>query len=182
MATEHQFIFIDIYINNISMADCSKCKRQNSKVPETYTKCVPLMSDGRLFTNWTPRCAQVYKDAIGKSSYDARQYMINNAINIMKANAGQAYADASCGPCYENPDWNTGTMLPELNVQTCDARTCTFAPNNKGGLGLRREYWNPKMESEYQKRFLVEKEKEQQYFKSLQEPDAYDHVPAFQSL
>ncbi len=163
-------------------AECSSCKRQNSRVPETYTKCVPIMADGRLFTNWAPRCAQVYKDAIGKSSYDSRQYMITNAVEIMKANAGDAYAAASCGPCYENPDWNTGTMLPELNVQTCDAKTCTFAPNNKGGLGLRREYWNPKMESEYQKRFMAEKDREQQYFKSLQEPEAYSHIPSFQSL
>ena len=164
------------------MSSCSSCKRQNSKVPETYMKCVPIMSDGSLFTDWTPRCTQVYKNAVGKSSYDARQYMINNAIDIMKTNAGEAYIAAACGPCFENPDWNTGTMLPEQVVQTCDARTCTFAPYNKSGLGLRREYWNPKMESEYQNKFISEKEKQQAYFKALQEPEAYSHVPSFAQM
>lgn len=127
--------------------------------------CAPLMADGRLFTNWTPRCSQVYQTPNFASSYESRQKLIHNAIEIMKQNAGAAYVNARCGPCYENPDWNTGTMLPEQHIQTCDARTCTFTPNQKDGLGLGRQYWNPKIDSEYQQKFKEQKEKEQAFFK-----------------
>jgi hypothetical protein len=149
---------------------CSTCKKpEKDASTDTYVGCAPIMSDGRLFTNWAPRCAQVYTDMHTKkplSSYEGRQAMITGAEESMKKNAVDAYMQARCGPCYENPDWNSGTMLPELNIQTCDARTCTFTPNNKSGLGLGREYWNPKMESEYQQRFIAEKEKEQSFFKA----------------
>jgi hypothetical protein len=127
--------------------------------------CAPLMSDGRLFTNWTPRCSQVYQNPTTVSSYESRQKFIHGAVELMKQNAGNAYVNARCGPCYQNPDWQTGTMLPERDTQTCDARTCTFTPNNKQGLGLGRQYWNPKMESEYVKKFEEVKQKEQDFFK-----------------
>lgn len=153
----------------MSEFNCSSCRRTERKdTDDVYVGCAPLMSDGRLFTNWAPRCSQVYTDIQTKqllSSYDGRQTMIVNASELMKKNAAEAYMNAKCGPCYENPDWNTGTMLPELNTQTCDARTCKFTPNNKSGLGLGRQYWNPQMESEYQQRYVAEKEKEQAFFK-----------------
>ena len=123
------------------------------------------MADGRLFTNWAPRCAQEYQNPNHLSSYESRQKLINSASEIMKENAGTAYINARCGPCYENPDWQTGTMLPEFDMQTCNARTCTFTPNHKDGLGLGRKYWNPKTDSEYQKRFEEAKQQEQVYFK-----------------
>lgn len=150
------------------MADyssCKSCRRQGSlnDTAQKYVGCAPLMSDGRLFTNWKPRCAQVYNQDFSLSCHEARHKLISHASEIMKDNAGQAYIASKCGPCYENPDWNTGTMLPELNTQVCNARTCTFAPNNKSGLGLGRQYWNPQMDSDYQKRFLSEKEKEQSF-------------------
>lgn len=165
---------------------CSSCKRpqpigdnlDGSNHFDKYVGCAPLMADGRLFTNWAPRCAQVYADIQTNkpfNSYASRQLLIANASEIMKKNAGEAYMNARCGPCYENPDWNTGTMLPELNVQTCDARNCTFTSYNKGGLGLRREYWNPKVDSDYMQRFLAEKQKEQTFFKNqLRDINAYD--------
>jgi hypothetical protein len=151
---------------------CSSCRAPTStgeNIDDKYRGCAPLMADGRLFTNWRPRCSQVYMDMqTGKpfSSYEGRQSLITKATDIMKKNAGDAYMNARCGPCYENPDFNTGTMLPEYNVQTCDAKTCTFTSYNKGGLGLRREYWNPQMESDYMQRFLQEKEKETHFFKA----------------
>lgn len=153
-------------MSEFSCSSCRKPEREN--ITDNYVGCAPIMSDGRLFTNWAPRCAQVYVDMQTKkslSSYEGRQLLIKQAEDIMKQKSVEAYMNARCGPCYENPDWFTGTMLPELNTQTCDARTCQFAPNNKSGLGLRREYWNPKMESEYQQKFIAEKEKEQAMFK-----------------
>mgnify|MGYP006958833833 CR=1 FL=1 len=153
-------------MSEFSCSSCRKPERENAT--DSYVGCAPIMSDGRLFTNWAPRCAQVYVDMQTNkslSSYENRQLLISQAEDIMKKKSIEAYMNSRCGPCYENPDWFTGTMLPELNTQTCDARTCQFAPNNKSGLGLRREYWNPKMESEYQKKFIAEKEKEQKIFK-----------------
>jgi hypothetical protein len=151
-------------------ASCSSCKRpERDNATDNYVGCAPLMSDGRLFTNWAPRCAQVLIDMQTQkplSSYESRQQMIKSASEMMKKNAVDAYMTARCGPCYENPDWNTGTMLPEQVMQTCDARSCTFTSNNKNGLGLGRQYWNPKMESEHQQRFIAEKEKEQAFFKA----------------
>jgi hypothetical protein len=148
---------------------------------DKYTGCAPIMSDGRLFTNWTPRCAQVYGNENQLNSYDSRQKLINHAEELMKKNAGEAYLNAKCGPCYENPDWNTGTMLPELHIQTCDARTCTFTPNSEDGLGLGRYYWNPKMESDYQKQLIKAKEQEQQFFKEQLQgsinPFGADYLP-----
>ena len=154
----------------MSEFQCTSCKRPERQNPnDNYVGCAPLMSDGRLFTNWAPRCAQVLFDMQTKtplSSYEGRQMLIKNAQDIMKKNAAEAYMSARCGPCYENPDWNTGTMLPEQNTQTCDARKCTITTNNKNGLGLGRQYWNPQVPSEYQQRFIAEKEKEQNFFKA----------------
>jgi hypothetical protein len=118
------------------------------------------------------------------SSNEARQHLIDNAKDIMKKNAGDAYIGARCGPCYENPDWNSGTMLPELNTQTCNERTCTFAPNNKSGLGLGRQYWNPQMESAYQTKFREEKEKEQAFFRETVSVNPFntENMPYEQNL
>ena len=151
------------------MTGCSTCKKEPSQTHDKYSGCAPIMSDGRLFTNWTPRCTQAYHDIQQKtlmSSYESRQELITKATQYMKQNAADAYLAARCGPCYENPDWNSGTMLPELNMQVCNERTCSFSPNNPSGLGLGRQYWNPAMDSQYRQRFLAEKEKEQAFFKS----------------
>jgi hypothetical protein len=143
--------------------------------------CAPIMSDGRLFTNWAPRCAQVYQNPNHLSSYESRQKLITGASEIMKENAGKAYINARCGPCYENPDWQTGTMLPEFDMQTCNARTCTFTPNKKDGLGLGRQYWNPKMDSEYKRKFEEAKQQEQVFFKDqlngVVNPFGADYMP-----
>jgi hypothetical protein len=99
------------------------------------------------------------------SSFEGRQQLITQATDIMKKNAAEAYLAARCGPCYENPDWNTGTMLPEHTVQVCNKNGCTFVVNNPSGLGVGRQYWSPQMESDYRKQFLSLKEKEQDFFK-----------------
>lgn len=145
---------------------CTSCKKSSNG--GDYT-CAPLMSDGRLFTNWKPRCAQTYLDVQGKlmSSYDGRQSLITNAVDMMKKNAAEAYVNARCSPCYENPDWNTGTMLNEQYIQVCDKNSCQFILKDKNGLGLGRQYWDSGVESSsaYKKKFLALKEQEQDYFK-----------------
>lgn len=145
-------------------SSCTSCSRPSGQTPSGQNgQCAPLMSDGRLFTNWQPRCAQAA--AMVGGSFEGRQKLITEASEIMKKNAADAYLAARCGPCYENPDWNTGTMLPEHTVQVCNQNGCTFVVNNPNGLGVGRQYWSPKVESSYLKQFLSLKEKEQDFFK-----------------
>jgi hypothetical protein len=163
---------------------CSSCAKPEATPNDIYAGCPAIMADGRLFTNWRPKCAQAYIDMQGKmmSSYDNRQNLITNAVDIMKQNAASAYNAAKCGPCYENPDWNTGTMLPERIIQVCTPNACTFVLNNEKGLGVGRQYWNPKMESEYQNQFIALKEKEQGYFKGQVQGNASTYSSDFMSI
>ena len=65
-----------------------------------YQKCPARMDDGRHFTDYRPNC---YLDTLvsipSKSNYEARQFMIHNGSDIMKANYQNAYQKNSCGPC-----------------------------------------------------------------------------------
>jgi hypothetical protein len=56
-------------------------------------------------------------------------------------------------------------MLPELEKQVCNARTCTFNVNDKYGLGLGRQFYTPEQEKEFRQKFVDEKMKEQAFFK-----------------
>jgi hypothetical protein len=92
------------------------------------------MSDGRSFTNYSPRCVRNFEHQVQpKPSYDYRMYLIHNAENLMKRNLEEAYKTNICGPCAK-----PSTMLPEQNVQMCDGRTCKFPVNDRHGLGLGR--------------------------------------------
>lgn len=150
----------------MTQKQCTSCQRNPTN---DGFSCVPLMSDGRLFTNWRPRCAQTYLDIQGKqvSSYEGRQHLITNAVDLMKNNAADAYVKARCSPCYENPDWNTGTMLNEQYIQVCNKNGCQFVLKDKNGLGLGRQYWDSGVEqqSDYKNKFLSLKKQEQDWFK-----------------
>jgi hypothetical protein len=91
-----------------------------------------------------------------------RAWLIGNAENLMKQNAADAYMTMQC-KCVE--PWDIGTMLPELQKQTCTDRVCTFNVNDKYGLGLGRQFYDPTTEKEFRSKFVAEKEKEQQFFK-----------------
>ena len=62
-----------------------------------------LMSEGNLYTDWDSACEMnnKLKNAAGlKSNYSYRQWLINNAKNVMNKNTLSACADC-CG-CMEN--------------------------------------------------------------------------------
>lgn len=106
--------------------------------------CPPRMSDGRHFTDYTPRCIRHF--ALQSSdkpmnSYELRQFTIANAEKMMDKNRQDATKKNECGPC-TNP-WFQGTMLPEQTVTKCDASTCKTVVNNPNGLGLGRDYGTP---------------------------------------
>lgn len=115
----------------------------NSAVSDNkHASCPARMSDGRLFTNYNSRCAIQSSvlprgpgRAIDMDSYDTRQYMIHHADTIMQSQRDMASCAARCGPC------GVDTMLPELEIDSCDAHKCTRQPSGaKDGLGLGRNY------------------------------------------
>jgi hypothetical protein len=125
----------------------------------------PILHDYRPFTDYAPRCAQVYKQTQNNafaSSYEMRSYLTQNAEELIKKNALEAYMNMQC-KCVT--PWDIGTMLPELNKQQCNDRICTFSVNDKYGLGLGRQYYEPEKEKEFRQKFVAEKEKEQAFFK-----------------
>lgn len=147
-----------------SYKQCTDCERPSNN---KYYECAPIMADGRLFTNYTPRCAQQYLDKVNNrvmSSWEHRQHLITNAEQIIRQNAVESYMKARCGPCVE--PYDQGTMVPEVEKQVCNERTCTFNVNDPYGLGLGRQYNNPNVEMEFKQKFLEEKQKEQDFFKS----------------
>lgn len=104
------------------------------------------MSDGRAFTDYKPRCAvhsTLLSHGNGQSempfnSYELRQYMINNAENIIEKNREYVQNLNACGPCVQ--PWNQGTMLPEESIVKCNSSTCKVTPGDPNGLGRGRDY------------------------------------------
>lgn len=127
---------------------CTKCKRPiNNNVqkpsnhfPKGYD-CLLKMQDGRSFTDYRPRCTIQYqmKNEDMPTSYSSRQFLINNANNIMKANMNVAEKMNGCSTCFNYNE--VGTMLPEKNMVKCNKNTCDFKNNvMPSGLGTGRVY------------------------------------------
>ena len=122
----------------------SNTNNQTINVPTSVNNaswCPYRMSDGRNFTDYRTQCTLDYQRKTKnnfKSSYEERQYMIKNAMNMMKENASTAEKRNQCSGCY--PTNVPGTMLPEQNMVQCNDKTCNFTVNNKMGLGTGRNY------------------------------------------
>ena len=107
------------------------------------SKCDVKMADGRLFTDYRPRCdTQLQFQAPMSSSYDYRQWMIANGTRIADHHRALARAASCCTPC--KAPLAIGTMMPESDRVVCDKVGCSRVPmrNAKGGmsLGTGREY------------------------------------------
>lgn len=103
-----------------------------------HSSCPARMSDGRLFTNYSSRCAMeaavfTTPRSSDMDSYDTRQFLIHNAENIIRAQRQAAITSAQCGPC-------VNTMLPEKIIDTCDTHKCSRSPGSADGIGLGRNY------------------------------------------
>lgn len=108
------------------MENCNECSDAK------YSSCPPKMSDGRLFTDYRPRC---HNFMMNKNSYEQRQLMIHNAEEMLKVERTKV---KYCGPCME--PFNVGTMLEEQSVVTCDNNSCKVTLKNPHGLGQGRDY------------------------------------------
>ena len=79
----------------------------NTKLSEYRTKCPIKMSDGRIFTDYRPRCAvnadlmtDLSNNSMIKSSYESRVFLQNNAEKIIEMNKMNATNNlAPCAPC-----------------------------------------------------------------------------------
>lgn len=101
--------------------------------------CPPRMSDGRLFTDYRPRCdANLEFAAPMTSSHDYRQFLLHKGSDIIDSNRYDASVIASCGPCKQ--PFEQGTMLPESDRVICDKISCSRLIGGPGGLGTGREY------------------------------------------
>lgn len=104
---------------------CGACSRTSDN---RYFDCPARMADGRLFTDYRPRCAFVATQARGMapvSNHTARQLMTKGADALIARDRREAKARAACGPCTRPPP---DTMLPPAMLQKCDARACAFLP------------------------------------------------------
>lgn len=147
--------------------ECSACTRPNDN---KAFHCPERMSDGRLFTDHRTRSSTQYYNMITNNMPDAysyRQYMTHNAEDLIKRNAAEAYVRAACGPCDEK-GYDKGHMLPEIDRQECNSRSCTFRVTDPFGLGRGRAY-DDEMENAAKKAFLEAKKKEQEWFKQTTE-------------
>jgi hypothetical protein len=124
-----------------SCTSCQKPREQETKHIHPQPSCPFRMSDGRNFTDYRTRCTIDYqrkKANAYKSSYDERQYLISNASQMMNENLKHAEQFNQCSGCYKHNE--TGTMLPEQNMTSCNDKTCSFYTNTSTGLGTGRNY------------------------------------------
>lgn len=81
----------------MSSQQCTSCKGPKAlSSTATHDNCPLRMSDGRSLGDYVygPRCQHQYKmqfDNSIASSFDYKHYLIQNAENIMRANAQKAF-------------------------------------------------------------------------------------------
>ena len=136
---------------------CGPCTRASEN---KHWDCPPRMADGRLFTDYRPRCdidLQYVGDPVATNSYAYRQFLIRNADGVMAAHREQAFSASWCGPCVQ--PYDVGTMLPEADKFVCNASTCDRVPGVAGGLGTGRAYGSTPEERAAHAAFLAQQER-----------------------
>ena len=135
--------------HNPEPRECGSCQRPSEN---RAWDCPPRMADGRLFTDYRPRCLQnlqYRKDAM-EGSYDYRQYMIQNGTSLINTERKKAAALAECGPCVEPV--LQGTMVPEADKWVCNKQTCARVSTGAGPFAFAtgRDYGLDKSLLKYQ--------------------------------
>lgn len=94
------------------------------------------MEDGRMFTDYRPRCAQYPLKLTGQfGEHEGRQKMIGGADQLMEEarHLLQKKAAAVKGSCVD-------TMVPELYKRVCTWKGCETIPGHYAGIGTGRIY------------------------------------------
>lgn len=118
---------------------CTTCEgarpRPSAPSPAPFFECPARMSDGRSFTDYaSSKCGIFSTIPYGKSSFASRQYMIDNADDLIRKQRTAA-TQGTC-PCPPNPVPVPG----EQWVVRCTPQTCTRTPGDPAGLGDGRAY------------------------------------------
>jgi hypothetical protein len=107
------------------------------------------MQDGRVFTDYRPRCmmnaelmAQMQSKSLLPSSYDTRMYLQKNAETIMQDSQKSAFDNMDCScTAAGNQMKGIDTMAPERYVVKCNSVTCLREEVNQHGIGDGRQYY-----------------------------------------
>jgi len=92
------------------------------------------MADGRQFTDYRQNCIFNNKLSNGLSSWQYRQYLIQNADNIMNTMVSEQENKTKCTTCKDN------TVLPVQTILNCTPTGCNYTLNDSNGLGQYRQY------------------------------------------
>jgi hypothetical protein len=111
--------------------------------------CPSRMQDGRVFTDYRPRCminadlmSQMQSKELLPSSYDTRMYLQKNAETIMQDAQKSAFENMDCScTAAGNQMKGIDTMAPERYVVKCNSVTCSRAEVNPAGIGDGRQYY-----------------------------------------
>ena len=131
---------------------CTTCGEKpsesgNMAPPLDYT-CPIRMSDGRMFTDYRPRChvqGELYRMVGGNdkkpfSAFESRMYLQKNADSLMQKNRDNAEVLLHpCAPC-KRPFNEPGTELQAQYVVRCNTVSCTRKESDVEGLGDARAY------------------------------------------
>jgi hypothetical protein len=91
------------------------------------------MADGRIMTDYRPRCHQYAVAAAGAFGEDARRRMIHGADELMMAAREMNNRKNTATACVD-------TMVPELYKRVCTWKGCKVVPGNFQGIGTGRIY------------------------------------------
>jgi hypothetical protein len=94
------------------------------------------MKDGRMFTDYRPRCAQYPLKMTGMfGEHEGRQRMVNGGDELM--DEARELLLRKAAPV---KDSCVDTMVPELYKRVCTWRGCETVPGHYAGLGTGRIY------------------------------------------
>lgn len=141
---------------------CGPCTRESDN---KSWDCPPRMADGRLFTDYRPRCdVQLLDKAPAWGSFEHRQHLIHNADAVMQQHRQSARQRSYCGPCVD--PYDAGTVAPEQDRFVCTATTCSrVATGAANGIGTGRDYGMQPSDKAQLDLFLTEQTAQQQRLK-----------------
>ena len=141
-------------------------KTSNNK----YFDCPPRMDDGRHFTDYRPNCyvndLVRYNNKV-MSSYEYRQFLINNGNKLRKINNQYNNQKNGCKPCNAQAIGTETKCVNNKSYSTC-------YPDDCNGLGLRNVYGHiPNID--YSPGLQQKKEGFSQQINAIREPKYVDY-------
>ena len=113
--------------------------KQFSGSNNTYYTMPPIMSDGRNYSSWQPESVlndKIKQEAGINSNWKYRQYLQQNANNIMKFNMMETISNSGNNP-YAVDNKTPSSNVPHLFTSTHDTSSPTFGFNNSD---LKRDF------------------------------------------